>query len=89
MFWLLTELISLLRELENNHLIYVVCQTEDYLSEFYYQGKDDYRTTQIDSVIKINKSDVLQEEKNGLHSVCRMIIRYYQESLDHLQFMMI
>ena len=71
MFWLLTELISLLRELENNHLIYVVCQTEDYLSEFYYQGKDDYRTTQIDSVIKINKSDVLQEEKNGLHSVCR------------------
>lgn len=68
-FWLLTELISLLRELENKHLIYVICQAEDHFSEFYYQGKNDYRTTQINSVIKISNSDTLHEEKNGLHSV--------------------
>lgn len=69
MFWLLTELISLLHELEFKHLIYVVRQNEDIFSEFYYQEKKDYKKTQINSEIKINDICVLRTEDNGLHAV--------------------
>lgn len=69
MFLLLTELISLLRELEIKHLIYVIKQTEDVFSEFYYQGKKDYKTTQINLEIKINDTCVLRTEENGLHAI--------------------
>lgn len=69
MFWLLTELISLLRELEIKHLIYVIRQTEDAFSEFYYQEKKDYKMTQINSEIKINEMCVLRTEENGLHAI--------------------
>lgn len=69
MFWLLTELISLLRELEIKHLIYVIRQNEDEFSEFYYQEKKDYKITQINSEIKINDMCVLRTEENGLHAI--------------------
>ena len=68
-FWLLTEFISLMHDLENKHLIYVIQQAEDHFSEFYYQGKKDYSQTQINSTIKINDSCTLRVEKDGQHAI--------------------
>lgn len=69
MFWLLTELVSLLHELETKHLIYVIRQIEDVFSEFYYEEKKDYKITQTDSEIKINSTCILRAEENYLHTV--------------------
>lgn len=67
-FLLLTELVTLLKYLEKERLIFLIQQQETLLSEFYYQNKKDYSTTQTEFVIKINKNEFLQG--NELHSVC-------------------
>lgn len=68
-FYQLTELLSILHDLNNNHLIYVLPQEIDSTSEFYYQKKTDYSKSLLDSAIKINSSNILKLMPDGTHSV--------------------
>lgn len=61
-FIMLTDLVTLLKYLEKNRLIYIIPQEETYFSEFYYQNKQDYCKTQSEDIIKINKYEVLKNE---------------------------
>lgn len=69
-FYQLTELLSILRELEANHLIYILPQ-ESTDSMLYYESKQDYCKTQEDSVISIGPSLSLKRNPDGDHFIYR------------------
>ncbi len=70
-FYLLTELLSILRELEENNLIYTFPQelTDSYV--LYYEDKQDDRKMQQVSQISIGPSLILQLNSNGHHDICK------------------
>ena len=70
-FYQLTELLSILKELEANHLIYVLPQESTEPCILYYQDKQDFVLTQVDSAISISPSLCLQCNPDGSHIIRR------------------
>lgn len=70
-FYQLTELLSVLRELEENHLIYTFPQELPDSYVLYYEGKQDDRRMQQVSHISIGPSLILQRNSNGDYDICK------------------
>lgn len=70
-YYQLTELLSVLRELEENHLIYTFPQELPDSYVLYYEGKQDDRRMQQVSHISIGPSLILQRNSNGDYDICK------------------
>lgn len=70
-FYQLTELLSILRELEENHLIYTFPQELPDSYVLYYEDKQDDLKMQQVSQISIGPSLILQHNSNGHYDICK------------------
>lgn len=68
-FYQLTELLSVLRELEENHLIYTFSQEHPNSYVLYYEDKQDDCKMQQVSQISIGPSLILQQNSNEYHDI--------------------